>query len=83
MQILENIKQDQEKIVGCIIFTWKLKFEENYGRQQHKIYYNMNEYKTMSKQMLKEEINKRDKDLKVNAQESDQLQRKYLNTNSQ
>ena len=43
----------------------------------------MSPYKTISKQPLKEDINKRDKDLRANAQGGDQLQRKSLNTNSQ
>jgi len=44
------------------------------AKQRYKIHYNMSEYSTISKQTSKEEINKRDKDLKANAQERDQLQ---------
>ena len=67
-----------------MIFTWKTKSGETHGQQQrHKIHCDMSEYKTISKPTPKEEINKRDKDLKVNAKGIDQLQRKYLNTNSQ
>ena len=67
-----------------MIFTWKPKLGENHGRQQqqHKIYYDVSEYKMISKQIPKKEINKKDKDLKVNAQGRVQLQQKYLNTNS-
>ena len=58
-----------------MIFTWKPKSGENHRRQQrHKIHYNMSKYEMISKQTLKEEINKRDKDLKTNAQGRDQLQ---------
>jgi len=51
-----------------MMFTWKPKSGENHGRQQrHKIYYDMSDYKIISKQTPKKEINKRDKDLKVTA----------------
>ena len=79
------MKQDQEK-GNCMhmIFTWKLKSEENHGRQQrHKIHYNMSAYKRISKQTPKQEINKSDKDLKVNSRGRDQLQQKSLTINSQ
>ena len=67
-----------------MIFMWKPKSGENHGRQQwHEIQYKISKYKTISKQMLKEEINKWDKDLKANAQGRDQLQWKSLNANSQ
>ena len=67
-----------------MIFTWKPKSGENHEQQKwHKTHYNMSPYKTISKQTLKEDINKRDKDLRANAQGGDQLQRKSLNTNSQ
>ena len=63
-----------------MIFTRKPKSRENHGQQQwHRIHYNMSEYKTISKQTLKEEINERDKHLIANAQGRDQLQRKSLN----
>jgi len=66
-----------------MIFAWKLKSGENYGRQQrHKIHYDTNEYTKISKQTLKEDSNKRNKDLNANAKGRYQLQRKSLNTNS-
>ena len=42
----------------------------------------MSEYKMISKQTIKKEINKRDKDLKANVERRNQLQLKSLNTNS-
>ena len=69
--------------MGNMIFTWKPKSGKNHGQQQwHKTHYNMSEYKTISKQTLKEKINNRGKDLRTSAQGIDQLQRKSLNTNS-
>ena len=70
--------------MGNMIFTWKPKSGKNHGQQQwHKTHYNMSEYKTIGKQTLMEEIKKRDKDLRANAQGGDNLQRKSLNTNCQ
>ena len=58
---------------GHLIFMWKPNSGENHGQQQwHRIHYNMSEQKTISKQTIKEEINKRDKDLRTNGKGGDE-----------
>ena len=58
-------KTRSQKEDNCrhMIFTWKPKSTENHERQQC-----VSEYKTISKQTPKEDINKGDKDFRANTQ---------------